>query len=75
MGKGKRLKGIKEQSVISKEQERLSPEIQRITQEELQYVLEHLEDYEGLSEKQIHGKVIVRVRKRCQEELGMEIGY
>ena len=40
MGKGKRLKGIKKQSVISKEQERLSPEIQRITQEELQYVLE-----------------------------------
>ena len=75
MGKGKRLKGIKKQSVISKEQERLSPEIQRITQEVLQDVLENLKDYEGLSEKQIHQKVVIRVRERCKEELGMEIGY
>ena len=75
MGKSKRLKGIKEQAAISKEQERLAPEIQRITQEELQYVLENLKEFEGLSEKQIHGKVIVRVRKRCQKELGMDIGH
>ena len=75
MGKGKRLKGIKKQSVISKEQERLSPEIQRITQEVLQDVLENLKDYEGLSEGQIHQKVVIRVRERCKEELGMDIGF
>ena len=49
-------------------------DIQRITQEELQYVLENLKEFEGLSEKQIHNKITIRIRERCEEELGMELG-
>ena len=49
-------------------------DIQRITQEELQYVLENLKEFEGLSQEQIHNKVTVRIRERCEEELGMELG-
>ena len=60
--------------VMSDEQEEHLDDIQRITQEELQYVLENLEEYEGLSQKQIHGKVTIRIRERCKEELGMELG-
>ena len=75
MGKGKRLKGNKEKLRISEEQDKLTPEIQRITQEVLQDVLENLKDYEGLSEGQIHQKVVIRVRERCKEELGMEVGH
>ena len=63
MGKGKRLKGNKEKLRISEEQDKLTPEIQRITQEVLQDVLENLKDYEGLSEGQIHQKVISMLTK------------
>ena len=65
----------KVQYVMSEEQEAHLEDIQRITQEELKHVLENLEDYEGLSQEQIHGKVTIRVRERCKEELGMEIGH
>ena len=63
------------QYVMSDEQEGHLDDIQRITQEELQYVLENLKEFEGLSQKQIHGKVTIRIRERCKEELGMELGY
>ena len=61
--------------VMSDEQVDNLDDIQRITQEELQYVLENLEEYEGLSQEQIHGKVTIRIRERCAKELGMEIGH
>ena len=61
--------------VMSPDQSDKVEDIQRITQEELQYVLDNLKEYEGLTKEQIHGKVTIRVRKRCEEELGMEIGH
>ena len=61
--------------VMSDEQAENLDDIQRITQEELQYVLENLKEYEGLSQEQIHGKVTIRIRERCKEELGMELGH
>ena len=63
------------QYVMSPDQSDQVEDIQRITQEELQYVLDNLGEYEGLSQEQIHGKVTIRIRKRCEEELGMEIGH
>ena len=63
------------QYVMSDEQEGHLDDIQRITQEELQYVLENLKEFEGLSKEQIHGKVTIRIRERCKEELGMEMGH
>ena len=75
MGKGKRIKGNKRKAVATEEQIDLAPKIQEIVQEEHQYVLDNLEEFEGLSEKQIQGKVLVKVRKRCETELGMEIGH
>ena len=75
MGKAKRIKGNKRKLILNEEQQLLAPEIQRITQEELQYVSDNLKEFEGLTEKQIHGKVIVSVRKRCKEELNMELGF
>ena len=62
------------QYAMTDEQVKQSDDIQRITQEELQYVLENLEEFEGLSREQIHGKVTIRVRARCIDELGMELG-
>ena len=61
--------------VMSPDQSDQLEDIQRITQEELQYVLDNLEEYEGLSQEQIHGKVTIRIRERCKEELGMELGH
>ena len=72
MGKGKRIKDKKE---LNEQQEKNAPEIQIIVQEELQYILEHLEEFEGLSEGQIQSNLLVKVRKRCMDELGMEIGH
>ena len=72
MGKGKRIKDKKE---LNEQQEKNAPEIQTIVQEELQYILENLKEFEGLSEKQIQGALLVKVRKRCMDELGMELGY
>jgi len=60
---------------ISKTQEKLAPDIQLIAQEELQYVMDNLKEFEGLSEKQINGMVITRVRERCISELNMDIGF
>ena len=62
------------QYTMSPDQSDQVEDIQRITQEELQYVLENLKEYEGLSQEQIHNKVTVRIRERCKEELGMELG-
>ena len=62
------------QYTMSDEQADNLDDIQRITQEELQYVVENLEEFEGLSQAQIHNKVTVRVRERCEKELGMELG-
>ena len=63
------------QYVMSPDQSDQVEDIQRITQEELQYVLDNLKEFEGLSQEQIHGKVVIRIRERCKEELGMEIGH
>lgn len=60
---------------ITDEQKDLAPLIQQIGHEELQYVMDHLEEFEGLTEKAIHSRVIQRVRERCVEELDMELGY
>ena len=49
--------------VMSPDQSDQVEDIQRITQEELQKVLDNLEEFEGLSQEQIHGKVTIRVRK------------
>ena len=63
------------QYVMSPDQSDKVEDIQRITQEELQYVLDNLKEFEGLTQAQIHGKVTIRVRERCKEELGMELGH
>mgnify|MGYP006935323376 CR=1 FL=1 len=65
----------KEKSTITKEQAELAPEIQRIAQEELQYVMSHLEEYEGLSQRGINGRVVHKVRQRCKSELGIEFEH
>ena len=60
-------------NTITEDQEKLLPEIQKIVQEEHQYVLDNLEEFEGLSEGQIGSTVLLKIRKRCEEELNMDL--
>jgi len=60
---------------LSEDQKKHAEEISKITEEEVQYVVDNFKEFEGLTEPQVQSKIVLKVRKRVQEELGLELGF
>lgn len=60
---------------LNENQKKHAEEISKITEEEVQYVVDNFKEFEGLTEPQVQSKIVLKVRKRVQEELGLELGF
>jgi len=60
---------------LNEDQKKHAEEISKITEEEVQYVIDNFKEFEGLTEPQVQSKIVLKVRKRVQEELGLELGF
>jgi len=60
---------------LNEDQKKHAEEISKITEEEVQYVVDNFKEFEGLTEPQVQSKIVLKVRKRVQEELGLELGF
>jgi len=60
---------------LNENQKKHAEEISKITEEEVQYVIDNFKEFEGLTEPQVQSKIVLKVRKRVQEELGLELGF
>lgn len=60
---------------LNEDQKKHAEEISKITEEEVQYVIDNFKEFEGLTEPQVQSKIVLKVRKRVQEELGIELGF